>query len=124
MKAIRFLHAAVAGAALCLAVNAFAHDAKPKYGGIVRTVGDLHFELVAKEGNAIIHVDDHSKPVPTAGMSGKLTLLIGKETSEAPLQAAGENRLEAKGVKLASGAKVVASIVRAGKTITVRFAVK
>jgi hypothetical protein len=58
------------------------------------------------------------------GMSGKLTVLNGTEKSEADLAAAGD-RLEAKGVKLAAGAKVVAALTTAEKkVITVRFTVK
>jgi hypothetical protein len=111
-------------AGLGLSGIATAHDSPAMHGGVVRTVGDMHFELVSRESGAVIHVADHGKPVPTAGMSGKLTVMQGKETSEAALVPAGENRLEAKGVKLGSGAKAVASIVRNGKTISVRFAVK
>jgi hypothetical protein len=120
----RILQAAVVGAALSLSAGVYAHDSPARHGGIVRTVGDLHFELVAREGGVTIHVEDHGKPVPTAGMSGKLTVLVGKETSEVPLLPAGEGRLEAKGVKLGAGARAVASIQRSGKTTTVRFAVK
>jgi hypothetical protein len=123
MKLISLLCAAMLGATIALP-GAFAHDSPARHGGVVRTVGDLHFELVARGGDTIIYVEDHGKPVPTAGMSGKLTILTGKEASEAPLAPAGENRLEARGVKLGSGAKVVASIMRDGKAISLRFAVK
>jgi hypothetical protein len=58
------------------------------------------------------------------GMTGKLTVLSGSEKSEAELAVAGD-RLEAKGVKLAPGAKVVAALTTpAKKAITVRFTVK
>jgi hypothetical protein len=44
------------------------------------------------------------------GLKGKLTVLNGAEKSEADLVVAGD-KLEAKGVKLAKGAKVVAALV-------------
>ena len=59
-----------------------------------------------------------------AGASGKLTVLSGTDKSEAELKPAGD-KLEAKGIKLASGSKVVASVTTAEKkTMSVRFTVK
>lgn len=63
--------------------------------------------------------------MPSAGISGKLTVLQGAQKTEAAIQAAGDNRLRADGVKIASGAKIVAVLDNvAGKTTTVRFAAK
>jgi len=102
-----------------------AHEAAARHGGIVRTVGDLQYELVVKGSDATIFVDDHGKPSATAGMSGKLTVLMGKETTEAELRPAGDNRLEARGLKLGGGARIVAVIRRdATKTVTVRYVLK
>jgi hypothetical protein len=57
-------------------------------------------------------------------MTGRLTVLKGSEKTEADLAVAGD-KLEAKGVKLAAGAKVVAALTTsARKAITVRFTVK
>jgi len=104
---------------------ALAHGgAQPKHGGIVQAASDLSFELVSVAEGAAIYVEDHGKPMTPAGMSGKLTVLTGSQRSEAELAAAGD-RLLAKGVKLASGAKVVATLSTADKkAITVRFTVK
>ena len=104
---------------------AFAHGgAKAKHGGVVATASDLGFELVGTPMGAAIYIEDHGKPVAPAGMSGKLTVLKGAEKSEAELAVAGD-KLEAKGVKLAPGAKVVAALTTpAKKAITVRFTVK
>jgi hypothetical protein len=104
---------------------AMAHgDAKPKHGGVVAMASDLGFELVAMPGGAAIYVEDHGKPMAPTGLKGKLTVLNGAEKSEADLVVAGD-KLEAKGVKLAKGAKVVAALVTpAAKAITVRFTVK
>jgi hypothetical protein len=104
---------------------AFAHgEAKARHGGVVAKASDLSFELVGTPTGAVIYVDDHGKPVALAGMTGKLTVLNGVEKSEAELAVAGD-RLEAKGVKLAAGAKVVAALTTpAKKAITVRFTIK
>jgi hypothetical protein len=104
---------------------ALAHGgAKPKHGGVVQTASDLSFELVARDGNALIYVEDHGKPVAPTGLKGTLTVLNGAEKSQADLVEAGD-RLEARGIRLASGAKVVAALVTpAAKAITVRFVVK
>jgi len=104
---------------------AHAHsDAKPKHGGIVQTASELSFELVGTPDGAVLYVEDHGKPVTPAGMAGKLTVLKGTEKSEAALTAAGD-KLEAKGITLAKGAKVEAALTTAGqKAITVRFTVR
>lgn len=116
--------AVLAASALSLNV-AFAHgEAEPKHGGVVQTASDLSFELVAQADGAVIYVEDHGKAVAPAGMKGKLIALNGTEKSEADLVVAGD-KLEAKGMKLAKGAKVVASLTTAHqKAVTLRFTVK
>ncbi len=117
----------VAALALCtLAPSvALAHgEAKARHGGVVAMASDLEFELVGTPTGAAIYLEDHGKPMAPAGMRGKLTVLKGSEKSEAPLAVVG-NKLEAQGVKLAPGAKVVAALTTpANKVITVRFTVK
>jgi hypothetical protein len=122
----RKLLAAVVLGLSALSFNAaMAHGgAKAKHGGVVATASDLGFELVGTPTGAAIYVEDHGKPMAPTGMTGKLTVLNGTEKSEADLAAAGD-KLEAKGVKLAAGAKVVAALTTADKkVITVRFTVK
>ncbi|MBI3156828.1 MAG: hypothetical protein HYZ20_15680 [Burkholderiales bacterium] len=104
---------------------AMAHGgAKAKHGGVVATASDLGFELVGTPTGAAVYVEDHGKPMAPTGMTGKLTVLNGTEKSEADLAAAGD-KLEAKGVKLAAGPKVVAALTTADKkVITVRFTVR
>jgi hypothetical protein len=120
-----FLTAALLGISALGLEAAHAHgDAKAKHGGVAQMASDLSFELVAQPGGAAIYVEDHGKPMAPTGMSGKLTVLNGAEKSEAALVAAGD-KLEAKGVKLDKGAKVVAALTTANKkAITVRFTVK
>ena len=105
--------------------GAMAHGgAQARHGGVVATASDLGFELVGTPDGAAIYVEDHGKPMAPTGLKGKLTVLNGAEKSEAELVVAGD-KLEAKGIKLASGAKAVASLVTpAAKAITVRFTVK
>jgi hypothetical protein len=104
---------------------AMAHGgAKARHGGIVATASDLGFELVGMPDGAALYVEDHGKPMAPTGLKGKLTVLNGAEKSEANLVVAGD-KLEAKGVKLSKGAKVVAALTTpAAKAITVRFTVK
>lgn len=124
MKRLFAVAALALGAAL--AGNAMAHGAKPRHGGIVQTAGDLAFELVSKDGGATIYVIDHGKDLPTAGASGTLTVLKGKEKIELPLVAGVGNTLVVKGgARLAPGSKAVGTIRFANeKTVSVRFAVQ
>lgn len=112
-------------AALAFTPSALAHgSAKAKHGGIVAVVNDLSFELVGTPDGAMIYIDDHGKAVAPKGMKGKLTVMSGSEKTEAELVVAGD-KLEAKGIALAKGAKVVAALITAeNKAMTVRFLVK
>ncbi|MGR4867937.1 hypothetical protein ACIPRI_03590 [Variovorax sp. LARHSF232] len=126
-KSLSYLVAAVLTSISTLATTqAFAHGAaKPMHGGVVQSASDLSFELVATSDGATIYVVDHDDAFDTAGTRGKLTALNGAEKSEAELKPAGGNKLEAKGVKLDKGAKVVAVLTTPDKkTITLRFALK
>ena len=122
---IKLLAAVVLGLSTLSFNPAMAHgDNKAKHGGVVSTASDLHFELVATSTGAALYIDDHGKPMAPTGMTGKLTVLKGAEKSEADLVVAGD-KLEAKGLKLVKGAKVVAALTTpAKKAITVRFTVK
>ena len=126
---MRTLAATLLAAAMATAsFHAAAHgESQPMHGGIVQTAADLQFELVAQAaGGAALYVVDHGKPADASKMSGKLTVLNGKDKSEAELKPAGANKLEAADVKLGPGAKVVASVRGAtpGKAVTVRFSLK
>lgn len=103
-----------------------AHEHKPLHGGIVVEASDMDWELVAKPERIVLHVRDHGKAAKTAGASGKLTLLSGKDKAEAALKPAGDDRLEAEGpFKLGPGTKVVATVTLAGKKpANVRFTLK
>lgn len=106
--------------------QASAHESPAKHGGVVKSAGDMSFELVNKDGTTTIYVDDHGKEVSMAGGSGTLTVLKGTEKSEMPLTAGVGNTLIGKtGDKISSGAKVVVSIVFPDKSaMSVRFSIK
>jgi hypothetical protein len=111
---------------LAMMGNASAHSDKAKHGGIVQAASDLSFELVNKNGQAIIYVEDHGKKLSTAGATGKLTVLNGAEKTDIPLEPAGENTMVSKGAaKLVKGSKAMVSLMFADKkSVNVRFAVK
>lgn len=111
---------------LTVAGQAFAHGAKPQHGGVVNSVNDITFELVSKDGKAVIYVDDHGKQKATAGATATLTVLAGKAKSQTVLAAAGTNELVSKDdVKLSAGTKAVALITFPDKpAMSVRFALR
>lgn len=124
MKKIIALGLIAAG--MAFSAPAFAHGAKPKHGGTVQSAADLSFELVAKDGKAVIYIDDHDVAKSTAGATGSLTVLSGGKKSEVALEPAGDNTLASKtAVQLTPGTKAVASITLPGKEpISVRFSKK
>lgn len=101
----------------------FAH-AQPQHGGIVVSAQHLDWELVARDGRAVLHVRDHATPVDTAGAKGQLTVLpAGGEQTKVPLAAAAAGTLSAAGVPTAPGTRYVASVVLPGrKPVQLRFA--
>lgn len=103
-----------------------AHESPAKRGGIVKSAGDMSFELVNKDGKTTLYVDDHGKEVPMAGASGTLTVLKSTTKTETALTPGGGNTLVAKdSVKLEPGNKVVAAITFADqKSMSVRFSVR
>jgi hypothetical protein len=93
---------------------AHAEHGKAQYGGVVAEAGDAQFELVGNAGKLVVHVSNHGTPVPTAGATGKLTVLEGSNKRELVLSPAGDNRLEVAG-SVAKGARVLISIQLSGQ---------
>lgn len=125
-------HLALLLAAALLAAPVRAHgpqghnhatDHAPAHGGVVVEHKHVDWELVAKPGRVVIHARELGKPVSTAGASGRVTLLSGKNKVEAPLKPDGDNRLAATGTfPVGPGTKVVATLTLAGKPpAAVRF---
>jgi hypothetical protein len=88
----------------------------PEHGGQIQIDGDRSLELVVLPDSAELYVEDEDDEVPSAGLSGKLTIVSKGVKSEAALKPAGGNKLEARGVKIPSGAKVIAALVLSDKT--------
>lgn len=97
---------------------------KPMQGGVLTTVKDVDYELVAKPDVLQLFVRDHGKPVDVSKTTAKVTLLSGADKQEVDLKPTGD-KLEAKGTfKISPGTKVVAQVISAGKTSSVRFVLK
>lgn len=123
---MRKLFTIVMAAAALSAATAWPHgDEKARHGGLVQIAGETKFELVANADSVDVYLDDHGETIPTAKLSGKLTVLSGTAKSEAKLEPAAGDKLVAKGVKLAKGDKVIALVTLADKTTaSARFVVK
>lgn len=94
---------------------AMAHgEAKPRHGSIVQVANDVNFELVVEADGATNYLVDHDEPMESKGVAGKLTVLNGGEKTEVDVKAIDGNKLQAKGAKIASGAKVVAVLNNVG----------
>lgn len=116
----------LAAAALVAVTSLFAGPGHaPKYGGVVKEVGEIQYELVAKTDVITLYVEDHGKKIDTAGATSKVTLLTGKEKSDVQLTPAGDNKLEAKGTfNVKPGTKAVMVIKLNGKpSATARFVI-
>ena len=81
--------AAVLAAPLMMLQPVWAHtdeslDAMPSpHGGQVRAAGPYHLELVAKDGELVLHVTDHAwQEMKTDGGEGKATIQQGKAGSK------------------------------------------
>ncbi|MFM1907341.1 MAG: hypothetical protein RLZZ591_1018 [Pseudomonadota bacterium] len=102
------------------------HDAahKPMQGGVLTTVKDIDYELVAKPDVLQLYMRDHGKPIDVSKATAKVTLLSGADKQELELKPTGD-KLEAKGTfQISPGTKVVAQVISAGKTSSVRFVLK
>lgn len=99
---------------------------KPKFGGLVKEVKEVQYELVAKPDVITVYVEDHGKKIDTKGATGKVTLRHGADRSEGVLAPAGDNKLEAKGkFNVAPGTTAIVAVKRAGQAEeTVRFTLK
>lgn len=99
-------------------------DHKPMQGGILTTVKDVDYELVANATALRLYVRDHGKAVDVSKATAKLTLLTGSEKQDVELKSSGD-KLEATGTyKVTPGTKVVAVISFGSKQSTARFAIK
>ena len=120
MKSTLFsLLAAASVAATLNAAPALAgagHDHGPKYGGVVREVRDIAYELVARPDSLTLYVSDHGKPVSTQGATAEAVIYAGNDKTTVKLEPAGDNRLVAKGnFKTGVGVRVIVTTTLPGK---------
>lgn len=116
-------------ALLSVAASGFAHDdatldaLKSPNGGQLRMAGPYHYELLiappGKEATAatlLVFVTDHAgSKVPTAGATGKATLLAGGKKTTLALKPEANNRMKGEGAYLSSAdIKVIVSIALTG----------
>jgi hypothetical protein len=92
---MKFLTTAFIAAAVALfSITATAHgELKPQHGGLVKEINEVQYEIVAKTDQITIYVFDHGRKINLKEASGKLTILAGKEKTEAALVADTENML-------------------------------
>ena len=99
-------------------------DHKPMHGGVLTTVKDIDYELVANPTTLRLYVRDHGKAVDVYKASAKLTLLTGAEKQEVDLKPS-DDKLEAAGAfKVGPGTKIIAVISVRGRQSTARFVLK
>ncbi|MBU3747393.1 MAG: hypothetical protein FGM36_08865 [Burkholderiaceae bacterium] len=99
-------------------------DHKPMHGGILTTVKDIDYELVANPTTLRLYVRDHGKAVDVSKASAKLTLLTGAEKQEVDLKPS-DDKLQAAGAfKVGPGTKIIAVISVGGRQSTARFVLK
>ena len=97
---------------------------KALHGGVLVTVKDIDYELVANASTLRLYVRDHGKAVDVSKASAKLTLLSGNDKQEVELKPSGD-KLEATGsFKVSAGTKVAAVITSGGKQTAARFVVR
>jgi hypothetical protein len=106
------LVAVALGVALVTPTSAFAHGStKPRHGGQVTLSGETLVEMVRGPKGVSLFVRYDDDPVPASDLSGKLIVTQGAKKLNAPLVSAAGNRLDAPGLKIASGAKVAVILV-------------
>jgi hypothetical protein len=106
---------------------AYAHGGTvAEHGGVLKLVADTSLELVTKPTGVEVWVEEEGEETPSASLTGKLVIVEGSATKEVELEPAAGNMLEAKGLKVAHGAKVTVTVAPKGghaKT-TASFTVK
>lgn len=91
-------------------------DLKPMHGGVIAEAGGLDMELVAKADGLTLYLADGHKPVASAAVKAKATVYAGGEKTPTAFEAAGDNRLVAKGrFKTGIGVRVAVAVTLPGK---------
>ncbi|MDO9387638.1 MAG: hypothetical protein Q7T65_13140 [Thiobacillus sp.] len=91
------------------------HDHGPKYGGVVREVKNVTYELIAKPDSLTLYINDHGKPVSTLGAQADAVIYAGNDKTMVKLDPAGENRMMAKGsFRVGVGVRVALTTILPG----------
>ena len=118
--------AALALLAFPVAVTAHGPAPLAMNGGTMAEASNDHWvELVVRGDQVTAYVTDPDmKPVPSAQLGGKATILVGGKREEVTLAAAGANTLTGKlAAPVAGKLTAVLALTIGGKSATVRFAV-
>lgn len=100
----------------------FAHDDKPKHGGVLSVENDVAYELVVKEDRIDLFVNDHDTPVSLTGASGHLVVGVGKNAARYPFKQIESDGLAAVGAKWPVGEKATIALkMRSGRHVVVTF---
>jgi hypothetical protein len=95
-------------------------------GGRVSDAGNMHVEFVSKGADVSVFTFDHdNKPIPSAGMTGRVTVQEQGKTRSVDLASEASNRLTGKlDGALGSGARVIVSVTpNGGKPVQARYTV-
>jgi hypothetical protein len=85
------------------------------HGGIVQAVGETWLELVVQGDQVALYLQDDGDDVPSAAITGKITLVTAAGKTDFALKPAGGNKLEAKAPGAAKAGKVLALLTMADK---------
>lgn len=92
------------------------HAHGPSYGGVLREIRHVAYELVATPESLTLYVSDHGKPVSTTGASAEAVIYAGNDKITVRLDPVGENRMEARGAfKVGVGVRIALTVTLAGK---------
>jgi hypothetical protein len=112
----KVLGALVLAAATLTSGYALAHGAPVvNHGGIVQAVGETWLELVVKDDQVELYLQDDGDDMPSAEVAGKIALVTAAGKKEFALKPAGGNKLEAKAPGAAKAGKVLALLTMADK---------
>lgn len=114
------------GCLLVLGAPAIAGDVSGKgpNGGRLADASNMHVEFVSKGVEISVFTYDHdNRPMPSAGMTGRITVQESGKTRTAVLAAEAPNRLTSKlDAPLANGARVIVSLTpKNGKPVQARY---
>ena len=100
-----------------------AHQHKAPHGGMVRTAGAYHVELVQDEkGYKVYLLDAKEKTLPVTDLSGKATCLTtAKKKMELELTAAGDHMVLQTDPEILEGGTVVIAIHKGDESISAKF---